>query len=67
MDELEQRIIALEEKYSHQDHLVSELNKMVPKQEQTIEELVNYIQLIKDDKGSSNSVQNLEDEVPPHY
>lgn len=65
MEELERRVIALEEKYSHQDRLVSELNSMVAKQEQVIEELVSYIQESKDRQSSEN--RNLKDDLPPHY
>ena len=70
MNSLEKRVIALEEKYLHQDRLVTELNSIVAQQTQTIDELINHIQRLQGDGSSSPStlsLANLKDEVPPHY
>jgi uncharacterized coiled-coil protein SlyX len=70
MEELESRLVSLEEKYMHQDHLVTELNSIVAKQAQTIEALISYLKGLESSNDSSApalSLDNLKDEVPPHY
>lgn len=70
MSSLEERIVSLEEKYSHQDILVNELNFIVAKQDQTIERLIIEIKNLKESNKSLTSklsIDNLEDEKPPHY
>lgn len=69
MEDLEKRLIALEEKFLHQDRLVTELNAMVAKQAQNIDGLIAYIQESEGSKGTTKglTVENLKDEVPPHY
>ena len=65
---IEERLTALEIKFSHQDFLVDELNKMVSDQQQLIDKLIKEIQNLKismDGNGQSN--RTLEDDVPPHY
>jgi SlyX protein len=67
---LEERIVALEEKFSHQDHLVDQLNKIVAKQEVMIESLAYELQELRQNvqnAGQGGQVTNLKDEVPPHY
>ena len=67
---LEERLVALEEKYTHQDHLVDQLNKIVAKQEVMIEGLAYEIEELKRNLQSATQgghVTNLKDEVPPHY
>ena len=44
---IEERLTALEIKFSHQDFLVDELNKMVSDQQQLIDKLINEIQNLK--------------------
>lgn len=65
---IEERLTALEIKFSHQDILVDELNKMVSDQQQLIDKLVREIQNMKISlDGNPQSVRALEDDVPPHY
>jgi SlyX protein len=66
---LEDRIIALEEKYSHQDELVYQLNKIVAKQELIIESLVHEVENLREMANSANQggQRSLQDDVPPHY
>ncbi len=67
---LEKRVIALEEKYLHQDRLVTELNAIVAEQALVIEELVQHIQRSGETSNSTvsaSSLDTLKDEVPPHY
>lgn len=65
---IEERLTALEIKFSHQDFLVDELNKMVSDQQQLIDKLIKEIQNLKISMdGNSQSTRTLEDDVPPHY
>lgn len=62
MTELEERLVSLEEKFSYQDELVNELNKIVAEQQTTIEFLVKEI------KGlSALTAASSTNEKPPHY
>jgi uncharacterized coiled-coil protein SlyX len=65
MKELEERLIALEEKFSYQDELVNELNKIVSDQQSTISFLVKELKGLSEMANSGSS--NLKDEKPPHY
>ncbi|WP_372652430.1 SlyX family protein [Halobacteriovorax sp.] len=67
MNELEQRLVALEEKYSYQDELVNELNKIVADQQTTIRFLVKEIKGLSEMAGSGSSNANSSEEKPPHY
>lgn len=67
---LESRIIALEEKFSHQDHLVDQLNQIVTAQQLTIDQLkkdVMELKLSQNSQGNQGSNRTLKDDVPPHY
>ena len=66
---LEDRITELEIKFSHQDQLVDELNKIISNQQISIEKLLNEIQNIKIsiEGNASQANRTLEDDVPPHY
>lgn len=66
MNELEKRLISLEEKFSYQDEIVTELNKIVSDQQSTISFLVKEIKGLSE-MASSGTSMNLKDEVPPHY
>ncbi len=68
---LEDRIISLEEKYSHQDELVNQLNSIVAQQETMIEGLAFELKSLREafqqtSNGNTNG-PSLMDEVPPHY
>ena len=66
---LEDRITELEIKFSHQDQLVDELNKIILNQQMSIDKLINEIQNLKISiEGNAGQVnRTLEDDVPPHY
>lgn len=65
---IEDRLNDLEIKFSHQDHLVEELNKIVSNQQQLIDKLIKEIQDLKVSvEGNPQSNRTLEDDVPPHY
>lgn len=66
---LEERIKDLEIKFSHQDDLIDQLNKIVAAQGTVIEKLQNEIlelRLSQGDNGTQVS-RTLADDVPPHY
>ena len=66
---LETRITDLEIKISYSEDLVDELNHMILRQQQQIDQLINQVRTL------SEQVQNvapaeqrsLRDELPPHY
>ena len=66
---LEQRIVSLEEKFSHQDHLVDQLNQIVTAQQLVIEQLKKDVLELKLSQNSSGNQggRTLKDDVPPHY
>ncbi len=65
---IEDRLTELEIKFSHQDHLVEELNKIVSTQQQLIDKLIKEIQDLKVSiDGNNQATRSLEDDVPPHF
>lgn len=64
-DSLETRIVQLEERFSHQDYLITELNKIVADQQSSIDFFRSELRALSE-LGESNS-NSLKDDVPPHY
>lgn len=66
---LEERIKDLEIKFSHQDDLIDQLNKIVAAQGVVIEKLQNDILELRFSQGDNNTQvsRTLADDVPPHY
>lgn len=66
---LEKRIIDLEVKFTHQDELVYELNKIVAQQQLIIEQLQKDLREIQlsNSKNDIQSTRTLKDDIPPHY
>jgi SlyX protein len=65
---LEKSIAELEIKFSHQDYLLDQLNKIVANQQLAIEKLQQDIRDLKLSQSEGASGQRtLEDDVPPHY
>lgn len=66
---LEERIKDLEIKFSHQDDLIDQLNKIVAAQGLVIEKLQNEILELRLSQGdnSTQAGRTLADDVPPHY
>lgn len=66
---LEERIINLEVKFTHQDEFLYELNKIVIAQQATIEKLQKDLQELKLVNAESDVSPNrsLRDDIPPHY
>ncbi len=66
----EERIINLEIKFSHQDQLLEDLNKIVTAQQLTIERLEKEILDLKRSINAENGIpgtRSLADDKPPHY
>ena len=65
------KIIALEEKIAHIQHMLDDLNMVVFRQGETIENLNNHIEELKEklkNLGNPQSSQDLiKDDKPPHY
>ena len=65
------KIIALEEKIAHIQHMLDDLNMVVFRQGETIENLNNQIKELKDKMESLKSPQSsqevINDDKPPHY
>ncbi len=66
---IEKRVIALEEKFSYQDHLVDQLNQIVTSQQLVIDKLQKDVLELKlsQTSGGNQGTRTLKDDVPPHY
>jgi SlyX protein len=65
----EERITNLEIKFTHQDDLVDQLNKIVTSQQMIIEQLqkdVLDLKLLFADRDVAGN-RTLKDDIPPHY
>ena len=65
------KIIALEEKIAHIQHILDDLNMVVFRHGETIENLNNHIKELKEKLESIESPQSsqelINDDNPPHY
>ena len=65
------KIIALEEKIAHIQHMLDYLNMIVFRQGETIENLNNQIKELKEKmeilKSPQSSQEVINDDKPPHY
>ena len=65
------KIIALEEKIAHIQHTLDDLNMIVFRQGETIENLNNHIKELKEKLENLKSPQSgqevINDDKPPHY
>ena len=65
------KIIALEEKIAHIQHMLDDLNMVVFRQGETIENLNNNIKELKEKlenfKSPQSSQEVINDDKPPHY
>ena len=65
------KIIALEEKIAHIQHMLDDLNMVVFRQSETIENLNNQIKELKEKmevlKSPQSSQEVINDDKPPHY
>ena len=65
------KIIALEEKIAHIQHMLDDLNMVVFRQGETIQNLNNHIKELKEKienlKSPQFSQEVINDDKPPHY
>ena len=65
------KIISLEEKIAHIQHMLDDLNMVVFRQGETIENLSNHIKELKEKLENLKSPQSsqvlINDDKPPHY
>ena len=65
------KIITLEEKIAHIQHMLDDLNMVVFRQGETIENLNNQIKELKEKmeilKNPQSSQEVINDDKPPHY
>ena len=65
------KIIALEEKIAHIQHMLDDLNMVVFRQGETIENLNNQIKELKEKmeilKNPQSTQEVINDDKPPHY
>ena len=65
------KIIALEEKIAHIQHMLDDLNMVVFRQGETIENLNNHIKELKEKlenlKNPQSSQELINDDKPPHF
>ena len=69
MNELEKRMNDLEIKFSYQEELLNELNIIVAKQAQVVDDMLVALKSLKDQSTASTTSPSgtLSDEKPPHY
>ena len=67
----DKKIIPLEEKIAHIQHILDDLNMVVFRQGETIENLNNQIKELKEKmetlKSPQSSQEVINDDKPPHY
>jgi SlyX protein len=63
------RLTALEIKASFAEDLLDELNALVARQQQQIEQLMAQVQQLRQQQGPADAApfRSLRDELPPHY
>lgn len=67
---IEQRLIDLEIKASYTEDLLDQLDQVIVRQQQQIENLqhqITRLQVQSEDTGADSRTRNLRDELPPHY
>ena len=66
---MESRITELEIKISYTEDLVDDLNRLVYRQQQQIDLLINEIKTLRDQVQAAAPAEqhSLRDELPPHY
>jgi len=67
----EEKLITLEEKIAHLQHMLDELNMIVFRQSETIDKLHKRVQELNEKVINSDSTQTgqdiISDDRPPHY
>jgi len=66
---IDQRLTELEIKASFSDDLLEQLNQVIVRQQQQIDQLIDAVRRLSHQQASapSGEPRNLHDELPPHY
>ena len=64
---LETRLIELESRHMHQEHLLGELNQVVIGQRKQIERLERELQRLRAEMAGGQASEDAGDQPPPHY
>lgn len=64
---MENRLIALEEKFYHLEKFVNELNQVIIDQYKLIDSQKDEIEKLKQLSTSGNNSEEIKNEPPPHY
>ena len=69
MSDIENRVMELEIKNAHQEDTIEQLNQIVIKQQQSLDELTRHIQRLKTQVSSlqESSGKETPEPPPPHY
>ncbi|MGE4594819.1 MAG: SlyX family protein [Gammaproteobacteria bacterium] len=67
----EEKLITLEEKIAHLQHMLDELNMVVFRQSETIDKLSKHVKELNEKVANSDGTQAAQDIIsddrPPHY
>ncbi len=67
---MQERLIELETKISYQDHIIAELNEVVTRQQQQIDQLEKAVEQLRQHwkQSAGTGIARPEEETPPpHY
>ena len=64
---LEERLVELESRHMHQEHLIDELNGVLIEQRHSIERLERDLALLREQLRAGPAADGGHDEKPPHY
>lgn len=67
MNDLEKRLTDLEIKFSFQEDFINQLNQIIIKQENKIDEIIEYLKDLKETSAKDGNNSSLKNEKPPHY
>jgi len=64
---LEERLVELESRHMHQEHLIDELNSVLIEQRKVVDRLAREVERLKDQVRAGPTAEGGHDEKPPHY
>jgi len=67
IDVFEKRLVELESRHMHQEHLVDELNQVVIEQRERLERLERELNRLRAEMTSGQAAEDAGDVPPPHY
>ena len=64
---IEERLVELESRHMHQEHLIDELNGVLIDQRRIIERLERELAVLQEQMRAGPTADGGHDEKPPHY